>query len=379
MRVLLAALLAATCWCGCSRRESPVELAIPVRTSQLKMRVFQESVRTQGVVEAAVHATISAVVPGQLEKFQREENEAVKAGELLFQSDRKNLENACRLADDAYRIATERNRTRQADVELARANLVKAESDYQRNLKLHGQQAISTSSFESFLLAYQRAKLALTQAEAAVSTTEAEMTLAGTAQEIARKKLSDSQVTAPFSGIITAKLRQENEFCAAGTPVLKLEDPNSRRVCVVLSSIHYPQVKVGATQVEIRRSGKIVATVPVTRCSATIDPLSRTFEVKADLPAGIEVTSGELCEVKVIFAQRNSPALPEGALRFAADGKFTVFAVDAGRAHAVDVRAGVFADGFAEIIDGAELAGKEIIVSGQYFVNDGSAVKVLTE
>ncbi len=343
------------------------------------MRVFNESVTTQGVIEPAVHATISAVVPGRLEKFQLEENESVEAGELLFQSDRKNLENACRLADDAYRIATARNRTRQADVELARANLVKAESDYQRNLKLHKQQAISTTSFESFSLAYQRAKLALTQAEAAVSTTEAEMTLAGTTQEIARKKLSDSQVTAPFSGIITAKLRQENEFCAAGTPVLKLEDPSSRRVCVVLSSIHYPQVHVGTTKIEIRRAGKIVTTVPVTRCSATIDPLSRTFEIKADLPAGIDVTSGELCEVKVIFASRRSPALPEGALRFAAEGKFTVFIVDSGRARAINVSTGVFADGFAEIIDGAELAEKEIIVSGQYFVNDGSAVKVLAE
>ena len=92
---------------GCSKngKDDRQSVKIAVRTEKISERNFQESVSTQGVVEPVVHAVLSALVPGRLEELNAEEGNAVKKGTLLFRSDRRNLENACRLAEEALKAA----------------------------------------------------------------------------------------------------------------------------------------------------------------------------------------------------------------------------------------------------------------------------------
>ena len=47
-----------------------------------------------------------------------------------------------------------------------------------------------------------------------------------------------------------------------------------------------------------------------------------------------------------------------------------------GKAREIEVKSGIAYDGFIEILNPEAVAGKDIIVSGQYFVNDGSEVNV---
>ena len=53
-----------------------------------------------------------------------------------------------------------------------------------------------------------------------------------------------------------------------------------------------------------------------------------------------------------------------------------MFAVQDGKAQEIEVETGIASDGFIEILNPAAVEGKDIIVSGQYFVNDGSDVSV---
>ena len=373
--IFLLILLAAT---GCRRQtkqdDGPARVA--VRTARPTEHVFQQSVSTQGVVEPTEYAVISARVAGCLEEMNVEESDPVKKGTLLFQSDRKNLENACRLAEEALKIAQERRNTRKADLELARCVLEKEESDFKRNQSLRETESVSVKTYEEVRLAYEKAKLTIGQAESALATAEAEVKLAETALEIARKKLSDSRVTAPFDGMVCAKLRRENEFCGVGTPVLKLERPGKKRICAMLSGLHYPQVEPGKTRVEVSFAGKVLCTVPVTIRGMEIDPASRTFEIKADLPPEAKLPSGTLCDLRIILAERKSLAVPEESLRFRQDGSFAVFAVKDGRAEEIRVIPGVTSGGRTELANPEVLRGREIIVSGQYFVNPGTPVSV---
>lgn len=347
-----------------------------VRTEKISERNFQESVSTQGVVEPVVHAALSALVPGRLEELNVEEGDAVKKGTLLFRSDRKNLENACRLAEEALKAARSRNRTRTADLKLAGFSLEKAKRDHDRNLAMYKSKIVSSDVYEKMVLAWQRAQIEQEQARAAVSTTEAEISLAETALAIAKKKLSDSGVTAPFDGVVSRKYRQENEFCNAGTPVLKLEQPGKMRICAVLNGIYYPAVKTGKTQIEISFAGKKIAAVPVSICSPSMDSLSRTFEIKADLPSECALPSGTLCEVRVILNERRAGALPEEALLFRQNGRFAAFAVKAGKAEEISLIPGITQEGYTEIRNAEKLRDCDFIVSGQYFVNPGTPVQV---
>ena len=376
--IFISFLILLTGMTGCSKngKDDRQAVKITVRTEKISERNFQESVSTQGVVEPVVHAVLSALVPGRLEELNVEEGDAVKKGTLLFRSDRKNLENACRLAEEALKAAQSRNRTRIASLKLAGFSLEKAKRDYDRNLSMYKSKIVSSDVYEKMVLAYQRAQIEQEQARTAVSTTEAEISLAETALAIAKKKLSDSCVTAPFDGVISKKFRQKNEFCNAGTPVLKLEQPGKMRICAVLNGIYYSAVKTGKTQVGISFAGKKVAVVPVSICSPSMDALSRTFEIKADLPSEAMLPSGTLCDVRVILNKRRAPALPEEALLFRQNGKFAAFAVKEGKAEEISLVPGITRDGFTEIRNAEKLRDRDFIVSGQYFVNPGTPVQV---
>lgn len=363
---------------GCSgKKKGDADPArITVRTAKISERIFQNAVSTQGVVEPVVHATLSALVPGRLEELKAEEGDRVKQGEALFRSDRKNLENGCRLAEEALKAARSRYRTRQADLKLAGFSLEKARLDYERNRTMYKSKIVSSDVYEKFRLACQKAEIDREQAIAAVSTTEAEIALAETALAIARKKLADSCVSAPFDGVISRKFRQENEFCGAGTAVLKLEQPEKKRICAVLNGIYYPAVKTGTTRIELSFAGKILGSFPLTICSPVIDPLSRTFEIKADLPSAITLPSGTLCDIRVILDEHRGAALPEEAVLFRSNGSFAAFTVKDGRAEELAVVPGVTRDGYTEIRNAEKLRSLDFIVSGQYFVNTGTPVRV---
>ena len=108
-----------------------------------------------------------------------------------------------------------------------------------------------------------------------------------------------------------------------------------------------------------------------------IDSASRTFEIKADLPPEADLPSGTLCDLRIILAERNSPAVPEESLRFRQDGSFAVYAVKDGKAEEIQVIPGVTSGGCTELTNPEVLHGREIIVSGQYFVNEGTPVSVI--
>jgi len=273
-------------------------------------------------------------------------------------------------------MAEARVRTRESDVELAQVSYDKAKTDRERNIRLYSSQAVSSDANEKAELAFQKAKLSIEQAQAALVTAHAEVSFAQANLEIARKHLADSTVFAPYDGVITDKLKNENEYCNAGTPVLKIEQPDRKRIVVVLSGLHFDQVKPGETQIAVLRGGEELCRVPVTIKSRSIDPISRTFEVKGDLPQGMAIPSGMLCDVQVIFAERRSLAVPEDAVLFRQNGRFAVFFVADGTAHELPVRTGISRNGLTELLNREEVSGREIVVSGQYFIQENSSVTV---
>lgn len=381
MIISLGAALALCCFAGCGDRNKAAGEKPPVivRTAKVSSRNFQDFTATQGVVEPVEHALLSALVPGRIDGLKAEEGTRVKKGELLFCSDRENLENACTLAKETLKLARSRLRLRTADRELAKVSCDKAEKDLKRNEKLHKSGSVADSVLENYVLAARKARVAVEQAEAAFASASAETGMAESALKMARKKLADAFVRAPYDAVVTGRLRRSGEFCGAGTPVLKIEDPARKRICAVLSAVHYPAAAAGKARIELSLGGRVQCRVPVTSCSPAIDPASRTFEVKGDLPAGTKIPSGTLCDVRVIFGEHRGAALPEEALLFRQEGKFAVFTVRDGRAEEVFLHPGVTREGFTEILDPGKIAGREIVVSGHYFLDAGTPVSVKTK
>lgn len=132
--------------------------------------------------------------------------------------------------------------TAQAQLEKAKSDLALAESDNKRFSELVISGAISQQLYDTYRTKYQVAQAAFTQAEANIAAAQAGLlqTNVNTANEEAMRSkvdqakatlqqvevsLDETEIRAPFDGIITAKYVEEGAMISQGMPLVAIQDP----------------------------------------------------------------------------------------------------------------------------------------------------------
>ena len=361
---------------GCGRKgEKPAEPRLAkVETSTLQERSFQKRLRVQGTVEPVEEAVIASRTSGVLNLLAVREGQEVEPGMLLFQVDKENLENQMELAAQELNVAKDNVSTAAADLDIARTALEKAELDFKRAEQLRDARVNSLDAYEQAQTTLRKAKAVVTKNEAILSYSQSQVKQSEIKLAIARKNLDDSIMLAPFGGRVTAKFQDQDEYVADGTSILHLENQSHLELSCLISAVYYDQIEVGVTEATIFFDAEKVCLAPVTYRAACIDPLSRTFEIKVALPKDTKLVSGSLCNVDLILQQREGLGLPADAVLLRKGGKFMAYVLDDRTVDAVDVMPGISCDGFTEILNGEQLQGREFVVAGQYFVNQGDMV-----
>jgi multidrug efflux pump subunit AcrA (membrane-fusion protein) len=378
--IMLLVLFATICvsFCGCGKAKDTNESSnrIKVKVSPLVYRKFQNRLRVQGMLQATEKATIAARVSGIIDSLKVDDAVRVKKGQVLFQIDKENLENKFLMAQKALKVAIDMRKTVLADLSIARTKREKALLDFKRAKKLFISQAISEDRFESASVALKNATSSVNKAIAVLNYTETKIQQQEVALKMAKKNLADSIITAPFSGIVTLTLKEEKEFVTAGTPILKLENQKRLELSSFLSAVYYEKLKL-KTPFEIFLNGKLIAKANLDYKACSVDPLSRTFEIRAQLPPGTKVTSGTLCDIDLILADRHAYGLPQNAVMFRKGGKYIGFIIEGGKAKEISVCPGLSTDAYTEILNSDQFKNRRFIVAGQYFVNDGNPIEII--
>lgn len=143
-------------------------------------------------IEAINEVSILPQVTGTVEKVLFDEGSLVTEGQVLFEIDSSKYE-------AAYDLATAR-------LDSAKANLVKAERDYNRQVKLSQEKYASKATFDTSESAYLQAKAAVEEAKANL--------------DVAKKDLDETKVTAPISGKIGKVLVTKGNYVVASSVVL---------------------------------------------------------------------------------------------------------------------------------------------------------------
>ena len=348
---------------GCSEKPSQTitERSVRVRTAPLQEHSFREVFRAQGMVEPARKGTVSAFVPGRIDKICYDEGSIAEPGKSLFQIDREN-----------YSIQVELARK---DLEVMKSARLSAQQNVNRAKTLYQSKAISTDAYEQAETNYNGAKVSLDGAVAIDNAAAAKVQQAETALKLAQKALEDSHPSVPFRALILEKLREESEFAGAGTPILIVEDPASREISCRISAIYWERMKPG-TVVDVFFGGEKVCRTSIYFRAEVIDPASRTFEIKAKLPEDTVLKSGTLCDMEMILSERNGRGVPTDAILPRRSGQMSVFVNENGTAKAYGVQCGISSDGITEVLSSGNLDGKEIIISGQAFVREGDKLEV---
>ena len=376
-KYILVSFLFAALLSGCGKEEQQkVEVrTVKIRTSVLQKHEFREIFRAQGMVEAARKGTISSFVPGRIDRIFFEEGAVAEARSSLFQVDLENLTNRVELSRKDLEVAKATRLTTRQGVKLAQIRLRKAERDFERARTLYRSRAVSTDAYEQAEMGFNSAKVTLEGAVALDTASAAKVQQAETALKLARKTLKDSRPSVPFRALILEKLKEESEFAGAGTPILAVEDPASREISCRISAIYWERLKPG-TAVDVCFGGKKICRSSVYFRAEVIDPASRTFEIKAKLPADTALKSGTLCDLEIILTKRTGWGVIADAVLPGRGGRMCLFLNENGTAKEKSVRCGLTTGGVTEILSPEPLMGKQVIVRGQAFVREGDKLEV---
>ena len=370
--IVVAAALA-----GCAEEE-----AAPRTESRPRVRVcaltpgltFEDAAVVQGSVRTKFTAAVASRLPGTVDEVLADEGDVVKAGQPLFQVDRVNLENQVAIAKDdqaVARAAREEALAAQAEAEAAHA---KAETDATRFRRLYNEsRSVTKDAWEKAELQLRSAAATLARAKAAVATADAKILQAATALRIAEKNLADSRGLAPFDGVITRKLQDRGDYVGAGTPIFMLDDPRVRELCLTLTADRYADVAVGKTLV----AADFGQELPVTYKAPTVNPLTRTFELRAVTKPDPAVAPGMLCGARIVFARRTGFGLPAGAVALRGGREVAFVVGDDGVVAAVEAKRGASAGGMVEILNPEAFEGKRVVAEGMLLLNPGDAVQAV--
>lgn len=207
-----------------------------------------------------------------------------------------------------------------------------------------------------------------------VRALEDALRIATAAWEEAGTMLAYTRILAPFAGVVTGKTASVGDLATPGKPLLQIE--NEARLQVIT---HIPESMI----VGIAPGDRIQVSVPtaaiavsgtVAEVAPTADRLSRTAQVKIDVPADPKLRSGQFARVTLASGSAVTVVVPETALT--AYGQMErVFVVADGRARLRLVRSGARSAGEVEILSGLA-AGESVVTGDSRRLVDGQPVSV---
>ncbi len=233
------------------------QAAEQLAVAPVQYREVAQTYSAEGLVEATRQSTVSAQIGGRVKEILFDVGGHVSKGQVIVRIDER---------EAAQAVAGS-----QAQVMQAQANMQNAKATYERAKQLFAQKFISQAALDKAQADY---KIALAQAAASQ---------AGASQ--ASLAHGYTAVTAPYSGVVSARLVELGEMVMPGKPLMTGFDPGEMRVIVSV-----PQYKLA----EIGQRPQVMVEVPslnrwIKAASTTVQPMAdartHSTQVRINLPA----------------------------------------------------------------------------------------------
>lgn len=327
----------------------PEHQTVSVRVSEVTGGESRDMpLRFSGIVRATQRATLTFQVSGTLKERAVELGRKVQVGEVLARVYNPALEPA----RDSAKARLEELTTRYEQ----------AKREWERSSQLHERGVVSEQTLEQ--LAARRDSLNASVATARASLAEA------------MQMLEESTLRAPFSGRVEALLVEQDEFVAAGQPVMRLSSPEGREVEVRMPAFLLDHVQLEQTlpvwSVQDRslppQSGSVVEIAQAGAIRGELHPVLVSLPVNTLEP-------GEPVEVGITPVNESALTVPLLSVIRNADGT-SVFRVRGNVARRVSVDVDRIV-GERVVVKSGDLApGDQVVYAGMTRLADGDAVGV---
>jgi len=339
---------------GCSRGKQDAKTAdadappISVPLVAVKEVKTPRVVTLSGTVVGGEQANVAAGAAGKVISTYVERGSVVKKGAVLARLDAR--------AVGAQAAQAE------ADLEGLKIQAAQSKLDCERTEKMFEKGAISKADYDR----------THTQCEASkwtVSSAEARRTLTAEA-------LKDTEIRAPFSGMIVERAVSAGEYVRPDSRICTLVDVDSLRVEITVPEADISNIKQGM-QVDFRTSagaegpvyhGKIRYVGPSVRRQSRDAVVEAVFD-----NTGRSLRPGMFVTAKITLGEQTLPTVPATAVR--AEGALKhVFVASEGRLEDRLVQAGEAQDGHVPIVTGLK-AGEQVVAELRPDLRDGAKVK----
>ena len=332
---------------------------VPVRTALVERRDISEVLLFTGELESPLAVEVKPKIQGRLEKLELESGEPttegaeVKAGEVIAELDRRELEAQVALAEA---------QARQAEVTLA-----DRERERRRLEALFAEEVATEQARDAAVTAHESARAAEAQARAQL--------------ELAKVNLDETRIRAPMDGVVMERRADPGAMVGPSAAIVRSAQMNPLRLMLAIPARLLPMLEEGQTRVAVSTDVWTDREVDGTlaRVFPEADPATRT--VRAEVHLDNAKTNGSWPLRPGMYATaRLTLATSPGALAVPASSvirvldRQLVFRVENNTARAADVKTGLRDGAYIEILEGLS-DGDEYVVMGQNKLTDGAPIE----
>lgn len=238
--------------------------ARPVGVDDVRAEKVQLQQLVTGELRSVHRSRVASEEAGLVVKMHVVEGQAVEAGEVLAELDRRRLELALAQSNADLRVA-------EALVTERKADMQQAKDDAESLRTVFEQRAANAKELRDAESRLRIAEARLLGAEQAVEVTIAQ-------RDLVEKRLSDMTVKAPFAGIVVAKHVEVGEWLGEGDPIVDVISTGTIEAWLNVPQSLYvdSQAKDASIAVNVDATNGIVRSAQK-RVIPLVDAKARTF------------------------------------------------------------------------------------------------------
>jgi len=264
-----------------------------VRVSTVEAREIRRNVEAVGSLFAYEEVTVSSEVEGRAEEVLVDVGDRVAKSQPLVRVLSTELELTLQQQQAALDMARAKlglrdgvqdlkDASQAAEVKSAAAQLNDADQKFQRAAALLKQGVLPRQSYDEAEARYKSARAAYDLAVQGVDNLRAQVAQYRASLELAKKKLNDSTIRAPFGGEIKERDVTKGQYLKVQTPVCIIVQVDPLRIRLKVPEKMAAWVKIGqAVTIQVEAYADRSFTGKITRLNPSVDQQSRTFDVEA--------------------------------------------------------------------------------------------------
>jgi HlyD family secretion protein len=279
---------------GQGGRSASASSRAEVTVTPIALRPMDQTITVLGTLQAMDRATISVQVGGRLQTLGVDVGRKVMSGEVLAQVEPREFElrlqqaeallgqSRARLGlplegddDDIDPEQTSIFRESKARFDEARKNL-------ERVLALQGERLVPESEVERAEAAFEVASTRLAESMQEIRERQAILIQRRAEFHIARQRLVEASVRAPFDGVVQSRLVNAGDFLNPGTPVVELVRVNPLRLLLDIPERQSHLIQQDQPVIMTLEGDPEAYMGTLARLSPALDPRTRMLRVEAE-------------------------------------------------------------------------------------------------